>query len=90
MGCDSAGFDLAQGFGIDDGGLANASVEEAFVLGFEYGEVFARARCHPSFSARIHAANEDRISAMLSNQGRRFTPKDRHNGWVTLSVEGLS
>lgn len=82
-------FGLVQPFGID-GKLSSLTAEEAFTLGVEWGRAWELAKQPAPFALTVHARNADRISGMLSEQGRRFArPSKRVGDYTEVSVAGL-
>lgn len=76
-------FGLTQSFDVD-GRLDT----DAFARGVEWGIAWQQAHQPAAFTAHVHADNRERIEAMLSAQGRRFTTKPGR-GWATITVAGL-
>ena len=80
-------FGLKQAFAID-GELAASSREESFTLGVEWGIAWGKARGAPGFAFQVHAANAARITALLTEQGRKFSAATSA-GWTSFTVLGL-
>ena len=84
------GFELAIPFLID-GDAYSGRERMAFVLGFEFCNIYASIR-DPSddgdrVTATVHRANEDRSRLMCQRLGRtgRFTPIDAT--WLELEID---
>jgi hypothetical protein len=83
-----ATYGLVQSFGIDDGTMT-AHPSEAFTLGVEWGIVFEKTRSAAPSSIYVHSENVERISEMLTEQGRRFSVGPASSGFATISIAGL-
>lgn len=86
-----AEYEPVEPFGIDDGQLDDLSPAECFTLGVEWEMVRTRLASGEGFECPLHAANRDRVAAMLDRHGRRhevrFLHDDVSEAWVWLSVQ---
>lgn len=81
-------FGLVQPFGID-GRLSGLTTEETFTLGVEWGRAWEMAKLPAPFTLTIHAKNTDRVTGMLTEQGRQSRTSRPSGGFVEISVAGL-
>lgn len=82
-------FTIEAAFNIDDGELDGEKPEAVFVLGVEYGQVFALAKQPQAFSTLIHEENKDRVECLLVTKRRSFWTKTDGFGFVQFNVRGL-
>lgn len=87
---DVAKFGLVESFGIDDGQLAEFSVQEAFVLGYEFCQMCHNMNVFDAGNGQLmHSANIDRVTAAAEKRGQVVTVKHLHNdaseSWCEIS-----
>lgn len=83
-------YALAQSFQIDLLALWASEPVEAFIFGVEWGMAWEKSRAPRASLIWVHAANSDRVTALLSTQGRRFTVTPAATGFVEIAIEGLA
>lgn len=84
-------FGLKFSFDIDDGELNDFDTEEAFVLGFAFGEIYTLLQeSGRGFEKIVNMANKERIEKACKTFGRDFNINhisyDRSETWGTLTV----
>jgi hypothetical protein len=86
-----AEYEQVEPFGIDNGQLNGLALHEAFVLGVEWQMVAQQAAATEGFERPIHAANRDRLEALLTRHERRYSLHNLHDdvseNWLWLTVD---
>lgn len=78
---------LIQSFDID-GKLDDIPPHEAFVLGFEYCEVYKKIQEHIyHFKHLIHTHNLNRLTQLCHKYNLTITHTPDQDGWVTIIVK---
>lgn len=83
---DSDAFDLVESFDIDDGSLANMSVEQAFVLGVEWAGIrslLSRPTCVDDTGIRVTIHSFEEVVHTFNV--KRLMKMGQRHGWVVSS-----
>lgn len=86
-----ADFGLIESFGVDDGELDGLSLQECFVLGYEFATITSRVdNGETEFETLIHMSNAVRLERALQEREvstrLAFCHDDKSETWAILKV----
>lgn len=87
---DDEEFSLVEPFHVDNGELEGLTLQQAFVLGYEYAVIREKLDIGSfPFEVTFHSENEARVRKMLDRNNAHYEIAI-HDDWPLLAVFGVS